>query len=437
MAVDPENLTEEDLFNLSDEELSQLSSEQIEAITSNKTADPDDDNEEEENNEQDDAALAAASDDDDDDSSDDDDDQAGASDDSDSEEDDSDDDDSEDDESGSSGSGESESEGESEEEESDDELDEQGRPIKSAKSSKSSKSDKSTKNSENTDSTNNTDEDFDYKAAYEQITAPFKANGTEFKINGPDEAIKLMQQGANYGKKMAALQPHLRIVRTLDKEGISSVDDLSFLLDLKNKKPDAIAKLIKDSGIDPLSLDGDDNSEEYKPGNYAVTDQEMALENVLDDVQSSPHYGRLMEVIGKEWDSTSKQVLGQNPAVISIIHDQMANGVFELISTEMHRQKALGGLTGLTDLEAYKQIGDSIQAAGGFDHIAQPQVTTKPPAKKRVPSKSKAEDDKLKQRRKAASPTKGSDAVKKKSLADFNPLNMSDEEFQKQFSSNL
>lgn len=436
MAVDPENLTEEDLFNLSDEELALLTSEQIERIHSNKTADLENGNEEEENNEENEDNSENSEEyssnlDDADDEND-----NGASDDSNSEEESENEGGSEDenDEEGSEGTSESESEELTEDEESDEELDEQGRPVKESKSSKDSKKSKNTKNDENSDSDN---EDFDYKAAYEQITAPFKANGIEFKIKGPDEVIKLMQQGANYGKKMAALQPHLRIVRTLDKEGISSVDDLNFLLDLKNKKPDAIAKLVKDSGIDPLSLDSDDNSEEYKPGNYSVTDQEMALENVLDDVQSSPHYGRLMEVIGKEWDSSSKQVLGQNPAVISIIHNQMANGVFELISEEMHRQKALGGLTGLTDLEAYKQIGDSIQAAGGFDHIAQKQETTKPPAKKRVPSKSKAEDDKLKQRRKAASPTKGSDTSKKKNLADFNPLNMSDEEFQKQFSSNL
>ena len=42
----------------------------------------------------------------------------------------------------------------------------------------------------------------DYKALYEQVTAPFKANGKTISIQSVEEATQLMQMGANYTKKM-------------------------------------------------------------------------------------------------------------------------------------------------------------------------------------------------------------------------------------------
>lgn len=96
---------------------------------------------------------------------------------------------------------------------------------------------------------------FDYKAAYEQITAPFKANGREMKVESPEEAVRLMQQGANYVKKMQALKPHLKMVRMLENNGLLDEGRLNFLIDVSRKDPGAIKKLLKDANIDPMDLD--------------------------------------------------------------------------------------------------------------------------------------------------------------------------------------
>lgn len=37
----------------------------------------------------------------------------------------------------------------------------------------------------------------DYEAFYQALTKPFKANGKELKITDPNDAIRLMQMGAN------------------------------------------------------------------------------------------------------------------------------------------------------------------------------------------------------------------------------------------------
>jgi hypothetical protein len=87
-------------------------------------------------------------------------------------------------------------------------------------------------------------------------------------------------------------------------------------------------------------------------------------------------------------------------------------------------------LNGLSDIEAYRQVGDSIQARGGFDHLG--RQSTKAPTKPVVvvPTPKKVDDDKLRDKKRAASSTKP--AVSGSVAKDFNPLAMSDEDFSKE-----
>lgn len=281
------------------------------------------------------------------------------------------------------------------------------------------------------------DESPDYEAEYKKILAPFKANGKEMQVESADEAIQLMQMGANYNKKMAALKPHLKTLKVLEKNGLLSDEQVGFLVDLSKRDPKAIGKLIKDSGIDPLDMDVD-ASGDYVPSKHTVSDQELALDDVLDEIQESSKYGETVELVSKQWDETSKKAVAQEPVLLKVINQHMESGVYDVIRTELDRQRMLGKVNGLSDLEAYKQVGDSIQARGGFDHLfkkeEQGQQDT-PPAK-RLPPKQKQEDPKLKEKRRAASTTKAAPTTRKPG-SDFNPLSLSDEEFEKQFSSKL
>ena len=57
----------------------------------------------------------------------------------------------------------------------------------------------------------------DYAAFYNEITKPFRANGKELRVTNPADVISLMQQGANYAKKMAAIKPIQRIGKLLEE----------------------------------------------------------------------------------------------------------------------------------------------------------------------------------------------------------------------------
>ncbi|MCA9911721.1 MAG: hypothetical protein KC496_00165 [Anaerolineae bacterium] len=269
----------------------------------------------------------------------------------------------------------------------------------------------------------------DYKAEYERITAPFKANGRDIQVNSIDDAIALMQMGANYNKKMAAIKPNLKLMKMLENAGLLSEEKLSYLIDLDKKDPGAIGKLVKDSGIDPLDLSTDEAST-YKPKTYAVGDKEMELDTVLDEIQDSPAYTQTLQLVSNKWDAASKQVIAETPQILKVINTHIENGVYEVIQKELERERMFGRLTGLSDIEAYRQVGDAIQARGGFDHLAQRQV--QPGTQQPVvvsPKPKQADDSKLRDKRRAASSPRA--AAPNAVPQDFNPLAMSDEEFAK------
>ena len=76
----------------------------------------------------------------------------------------------------------------------------------------------------------------------------------------------------------------------------------------------------------------------------------------------------------------------------------------------------------MSDLEAYKHVGDTLQAQGAFDQ--QPPANEVPT----TPKPKAQQDPKLKNRKKAAAPTRSKPA-KKQNIID--PLALSDEDFNK------
>jgi hypothetical protein len=274
---------------------------------------------------------------------------------------------------------------------------------------------------ENSDNTSvDTSSSSDQETELKKILEPFKANGGEVQVKSVDEAIQLMQMGANYTKKMQALQPNLKVLKMLEHQDLLDEGKLNYLIDLSKKDPKAIAKLVQESGIDPLSLEPEEGSE-YEPTNYSVPNEAVQLDQVLSEIENTPTYSKCIDVVGNQWDDSSKQLLSQNPQMIKQLNEQMQMGIFDQINKEVERLKMFGGLSGLSDFEAYKEVGTKLYQAGELQG-SKPQ-----PVAKTEPSKPK--DTARSQKRKAASSPKSSKKVAKKE--DFNPLAMSDEEFEK------
>jgi len=270
-----------------------------------------------------------------------------------------------------------------------------------------------------------TSNDIDYKSEYEKLLAPFKANNREMQVSNVDEALSLMKMGANYNKKMEALKPNLKLIKMLEKNGLLEEDKLNFLIDLDKKNPEAIAKFMADSGVDPLDIDTE-NSTNYTPNTYNVNDKEVELDEVLDEIRDSPSFSSTIEVIGNKWDDRSKQVLLETPQIIKIINDHMETGIYKQINDVVEKERMLGRLSGLSDLEAYKAVGDAIQANGGFNT---PNTQTAKQNRNISSSNTGKVNSEIKSKKKAASSTKST--ANKTNNTSLNALSLSDEEFEK------
>jgi hypothetical protein len=270
----------------------------------------------------------------------------------------------------------------------------------------------------------------DYEGFYKQIMAPFKANGKQIELKSPAEAIQLMQMGANYTAKMQALVPHRKVLLMLENNQLLDESKLSFLIDLQNKNPEAIKKLIKDSGIDPMEIDTSVEPA-YREGNHRVTDEEAKFRTALDDLKSNPTGTETLKVINTDWDQASKDVLWGSPEVMQIIHQQREVGIYDRIAAEIDRQKTLGRISPETPfLQAYKTVGDQLVEANAFADLVDKSTPPAPQptvvaTRVAAPKPTVSNSDKAI----AASPTR---TTPKTAKAVINPLAMSDDDFLKQ-----
>jgi len=268
------------------------------------------------------------------------------------------------------------------------------------------------------------DGNVDYKQEYEKLLAPFKANGRDIQVDTVDDAITLMRMGANYNKKMAALKPNLKIVKMLEQNDLLDEEKIGHLIDLSKHDPGAVAKLLKDAKVDPLDIDTENI--DYKPANHQVNDAQFELDQVIDDIKDSPSFPRTIDVISNQWDKQSKDIVLNDPRIITVINDHVESGIFDQIVSVMDRERMLGNLEGTPDIVAYKAIGETLTQQGKFksNGATSPQEATKPT------EEDTAAAEEREAKRTAAASTKSSQSTKSNS-EDFDPLSMPDEEFSK------
>jgi len=168
-----------------------------------------------------------------------------------------------------------------------------------------------------------------------------------------------------------------------------------------------------------------ENPTEYKPNTYTVEDKEVELDQVLLGIEDTPSFQETIDIISNKWDDSSKKVLLDKPSLIAAINDQVSSGIYGQINSIVEQERMVGRLTELSDLEAYKHVGDVLQSQGVFNQ--QPQGQSATPI---IPKAKAKEDPKLKAKRRAASGTKSTPKAKSNSSA-INPLELSDEDFMK------
>ena len=266
----------------------------------------------------------------------------------------------------------------------------------------------------------------DYEAEYKKLMTPFKANGVDMQIQSIDDAIQLMQMGAGFHKKMSALKPAMRQMKLLEKNGLLDDEKLNYLIDLHHKNPEAIQKLLKDSNLDPLDIDVKAEVK-YTPTSRRVSDTEIALDDVLNNIRETPTYHRTLNVVSKEWDEISQNAIANEPQIIQTINGHMQDGTFDAVMRRVEYERSLGRLSGVSDIHAYMQTGNAMADEGKLHRLGSPAQQTQPSIQPVMAKPSKQEIERI-QNKRAASPTK---AIKTTATPVLNPLDMSDEDFAK------
>ena len=208
---------------------------------------------------------------------------------------------------------------------------------------------------------------------YTKVTASFKADGKDLQVRSPEDAVRLMQMGVNYSRRMQEMKPLRAQHEMLKSVGLDDPAKLNHMIEVMQGKPDAIQKLLKDRKIDPIDIDTT-KEVAYKPANHAVDPKTLAFREAIETTLTQEGGADLIKDINSSWDDVSKEALRDQPAIFQNLLDQKKSGVYVRIKKELDYQRTMGFLTDVPFVQAYHQVGEAMQKAGVFG----PNLTPKP-----------------------------------------------------------
>lgn len=209
---------------------------------------------------------------------------------------------------------------------------------------------------------------------FKEVTKPFKADGKDFTIRTPEDAVRLMQQGVNYSRRMQEIKPMKQVNRMLADQNLNDPAKLNFLIDVAKGDKVAITQLLKSHNIDPIDLDLEKDSG-YQARNYQGDPQDNEFRDALDTALTSPEGQALVSDIHKNWDKQSKAKLRENPSIIGNLQQLKVSGIYDKVVEELTYQKSIGYLTDVPFLQAFDQVGEAMKKVGAFDVPQNPVET--------------------------------------------------------------
>ena len=261
-------------------------------------------------------------------------------------------------------------------------------------------------------------------------TFKLKADGTEFELT-ENELKQLASKGMNYTKKMQDIKEYREHVSAI-KEAALSKDDINLMIDVLKGDKDALATVMKRTGVDALDVDVENSR--YVPKNYGRNEVELEIEEVVETISRDPEYVTTKHIISSNWDKQSQMEFVKDPIKIKKLHEDVKNGTFDQVVPMMLKKKALDGAR-KSDIEYYIEAGTdyyqnkareaynaNVIEAEKARKQAEIKVVKEQEAKRSVVTETAS-------KRKAATMTKPKTA--KRSIDDYLNTAMSDDEFSK------
>jgi hypothetical protein len=263
----------------------------------------------------------------------------------------------------------------------------------------------------------------------------YKAAGKEYEFTEKEimeQFPKIFGQAVDYTKKMQAIKPWRKTIDAIEQAGLSN-EDISLAIDILKGDKDAIANVLKRTGIDTLDLDVDNVN--YVPKSYGRDEATLALKDVVDEISQDQEYQVTHNILSKQWDDTSWRELSSNPDMIRGLHVDVKNGVYQEVSAIASKMKVFDGGK-RSDLEYYLAAGKEYYN----DVLPRRQTQSQQLERNEVKTQKVAEVKKAQEvrkttaqdaaRRKAAAPTKPGPSKPPK-VTDY--LDPSGDEFEEAF----
>ena len=261
------------------------------------------------------------------------------------------------------------------------------------------------------------------------VRRKYRANGKDFEFT--DQEIfeqfgQVFGQAMNYTQKMQQIKPWRKTIDAIEEAKLTH-EDVALAIDVLNGDKNAIAALLKRTGVDALEIDTENNS--YIPKDYGRNDTELAISEIVDQIKGDQEYAITYDVLERQWDTKSRMAFVENPELIRQLHIDVKSGMFDTISPIANKLKVYDGGRN-SDLEYYKiaaqqYFSNQAQEEARLNARNEEQAVRSKVAEVKAAQQQRAATKTASIKRKAAVPTQKSSGVKQ---VDY--LDASDEDFE-------
>ena len=233
-------------------------------------------------------------------------------------------------------------------------------------------------------------------------------DGEEVPIHDIEELYTMASAGGRVTQKFQELAEHRRTISAMQEAGLTA-DDINLLIEAQKGNKDAIASIVKKSGVDPMDIDEEDG-EGYVAPQYGKSDTEQAILDIQTEISRDPEYDRTANIIDEVWDSESRNQIIEDPNIIRGLHNDVKSGLYDRVAPEAKKLSIADGMR-RPQIEYYLQAGQLISQSEALNTVA-------PPGQVEANAERAA-------KRKSAGSNKGKRVAKKAEL-DFNKMSDDD-----------
>ena len=182
----------------------------------------------------------------------------------------------------------------------------------------------------------------------------FKANGREYEFSEDEvreQFPKIFGQAMDYTKKMQAIKPWRKTIDAIEGAQLSH-EDVNLMIDVLKGDKDAVAAVLKRTGVDALELDVEQSR--YVPKDYGRDDKALAVKDVIDEISADAEYNTTYKILSKEWDDGSFREMTSDPELIKLLHIDVKSGMYDRVQPIAEKLKVYDRGK-RSDLDYYKE----------------------------------------------------------------------------------